>query len=267
MQEVSGTIERTKEQLSEIQQQVGTLKDTQPVYLKIRVFTSRVALPPLETPNSPAGNTDSLVKQPADTSFDGTAENTAASADGPGSRDEGAATRENLLQTAKQTEPSTQPNGATGSTDTNTTNSSTAKENGAVATPEGDGKEGVDSQGEEKEEPEIEYEVVETAYVQFTVDRYTEKMGTEVNALQAQVEDLTQRRDAVLEAFKEMAAHFGERPQAVKESEWWSDFLKFFKPFNKMQTAIVKQRIAEQEAAERKRKKEQGGGTTLRQRG
>lgn len=253
MQEVSGTIERTKEQLSEIQQQVSTLEDTQPVYVKIRVFTSRVPLPPLE--EEPSSDTPA-----ADGSAAG---DTDTAADSQNDRDGDAATQQS--REPKDT--------ATTSSDA-LTDSGTTQANGAVkAAPEGDAdnkggaEEGAEAQEEEKAEPEIEYEVMETTSVQFTVDRYTEIMGLEVEALQAQVEELTAKRDAVMDAFKEMVAHFGERPQAVKESEWWSDFLRFLKPFNKIQTAIIKQRVAEQEAAERKRKKELSGGTTHRQRG
>lgn len=234
LQEVSGTIERTNEQLSEIQQQVATLEDTQPVFIKIRVFCSRVPLPP---PESPVVEEISSSEGPAAVSSSESADPAAAeaaTASGPSPQENGTAT----------SPPSDDQQGGKGS----------AKDTA--------------SSGEEpeKEEPEIEYEVVETTSVEFTVDRYTEKMGDEVEALQAQVEDLTQRRDAVLEGFKEMVAHFGERPQAVKESEWWADFLKFLKPFKKLQDAIVKKRAAEEEAAERKRRKEQAGGTTHRQR-
>ena len=248
MQEVSGTIERTKEQLSEIQQQVSTLEDTQPVYVKIRVFTSRVPLAPLEEAPSTASPPDIT------NITDITAEPTGAAGDE-------ACAAEEATHEAGLSQAANQPNGIS--------SNSKAQEDGVEKAGEesGDGNEGAESPEGEKEEAEVEYEVIETPTVQFTVDRYTEKMGTEVKALQAQVDDLAQRRDAVLEAFKEMVAHFGERPQAVKESEWWGDFLKFLKPFNKIQTAILKARAAEQEAAERKRKKEQSGGTTHRQRG
>jgi hypothetical protein len=249
MQEISGTIERTTEQLSEIQEQVSTLEDTQPVFVKIRVFVSRVPLPPVEAESGcvadaadvDANTADPLSKQSDDTS----------AADG--------ACEQRREPVAASPDAVSSEGG------------SKAQENGAVHSAEVKGEEGGDasteSQEEAKAEPEIEYEVIETANVQFTVDRYTESMGREVEALNAQVEDLTQRRNAVLEAFNEMVAHFGERPQAVKESEWWTDFLRFLKPFHKIQTAIVKQRAADEEAAERKRKKEQSGGTTHRQRG
>jgi hypothetical protein len=248
LQEISGTIERTRDQLSEIQQQVNTLEGTQPVFVKICVFTSRVPLPPIEVEDvSPdAGADGSMRDTPPKPSED--ASDAAHQAD------------------AQETEAaaSRSPDAACSG------GSSEAQENGAVKG-EGSGderedeKEGTESQAEAKSE--IEYEIIETAYVQFTVDRYTETMAREVEALNAQVEDLTEKRDAVLEAFKEMVTHFGERPQAVKESEWWTDFLRFLKPFNKIQTAIVKQRAAEEEAAERKRKKELSGGVTHRQRG
>lgn len=117
---------------------------------------------------------------------------------------------------------------------------------------------GEDAAAEPAEEPEVEvtYEKVERVALLITVDRYVEVMTGEVEELQRQVETLAQERDEVNARFSKLVALYGERPAAVKESEWWGDLIRFLKPFSKLQAALVKSRTALREAEERKKKRE-----------
>jgi hypothetical protein len=97
-----------------------------------------------------------------------------------------------------------------------------------------------------------EYEVVETVQVLLTVDRYHEVMRGVLADLEGEVARLQALRDDVNSAFAEMIAFFGERPQGVKEQEWWGDVIKFLKAMSKAQAALQKERDAARALAEKR---------------
>lgn len=195
LQEVSSTVERTKEQLTVIREQLQVLQGTEGIFVKMRVFTSKVAVATVPEP-AVVGEQDAAVEQ-----ADGAAAGPASSGEVAG---------------------------------------------------------GEDAAAELAEEPEVEitYEKVERVAVLITVDRYVEVMTGEVEELQRHVETLAQERDEVNARFSKLVALYGERPAAVKESEWWGDLVRFLKPFSKLQAALVKSRTALREAEERKKKRE-----------
>lgn len=185
LQEVSSTVERTKEQLTVIREQLQVLEGCQGIFVKMRVYTSKVAVP--------------MVSAPSNVLVDGAAHHSGVAG----------------------AEKSDGVNGP------------------GMSSPE------VDLQ--------VTYEKVEKVSLLITVDRYIEVMTGEVDELQQQVEALAKERDEVNAGFNKLVAHFGERPTAVKESEWWGDLVRFLKPFSKLQAALVKSRAALKEAEERKR--------------
>lgn len=186
-------MERTKEQLTVIREQLKVLQGCQDIFVKMKVFTSKVAV---------ATVTDAAAPAPVD---------------GRGASD-------------------------------------AASEPGGGKTPAGDGTDAMPAAGEA--EVEVKYEKVERVALLITVDRYVEVMTGEVEELQEKVETLAKERDEVNDKFSKLVAKYGERPAAVKESEWWGDLLKFLKPFSKLQAALVKSRKAVKEAEERKRNRE-----------
>jgi hypothetical protein len=154
---------------------------------------------------------------------------------------------------------------------------STGASNGAVAngatakgtapggsSPDGATPKGVATSGEDKN-PIVggvmaiteEYDEVETVQVLLTVDHYHEVMRGVLASLQGEVARLKAIRDDVNATFAEMVAYFGERPQGVKEQEWWGDVIKFLKALSKSQTALQKERDAARALAEKRSKQAQ----------
>lgn len=187
---MSSTVERTKEQLTVIREQLQVLDGSQGIFIKMRVFTSKVAVTTVTQPAAPR----ECVPAGED------AESTAAGASS--------------------------------------------------------GEGGTGGEAAEEAAVEVTYEKVERVALLITVDRYMEVMTSEVEELQRRVETLTTERDEVNARFAKLVAKYGERPTAVKESEWWGDLIKFLKPFSKLQSALVKSRTAVREAEERKRNRQ-----------
>jgi hypothetical protein len=98
------------------------------------------------------------------------------------------------------------------------------------------------------EEVEV-VEIHESVGVSLTLDLYTEFMQGLLEELETGLAGLQAKQESVNEGFTELVTYYGERPQAVKEHEWWSTVIKFLKTASGIQAAIVKER-ADAEAQE-----------------
>ena len=139
-----------------------------------------------------------------------------------------------------------------------------AAEDTEAGAAQGGGDGGAAEKAEEEEEEEEEEVVIihETVGVTLTLDLYAEKMASMARELRGGLRDARELRDAAVARFAEVAVYFGERPQAVKEHDWWGTVIKFVRLANGVQSAIIKEAEDARAEAERKAKRlrERRGG-------
>jgi hypothetical protein len=108
---------------------------------------------------------------------------------------------------------------------------------------------GAAQNGKDEGEREDVVEIHESVGVSLTLDLYEEFVQGLLAELEAGFAELQAMQAAVNETFRDVATYYGERPQAVKEHEWWATLIKFLKTANGIQAAILKGR-ADAEAQE-----------------
>jgi hypothetical protein len=231
-------VERMTEQVNEIQQQVHFMDNSQPVYVKFDIFRCRVAVPAAVTPPQGASAAPEAPPEAMPTDVEASASPTTAGGTIPATG--------GITEAVSQDNARPSPGAAVAGVPHPLGDAEAAARN---AVPVG-----------EPSELEVEYLIEETLAVSFTLDRYTEVMEAVLKRLQDGIESLGEAQAAVNAQFAEVAMFFGERPQGVREQEWWATIIKFLKLVSKVQTGLIKEREDAIAQAERKARRKVAKG-------